>query len=61
MTLINEFSQMMWVYFLQNDGKALSCFVAGKTKVEKQTGERVMRLRATIGWRVAMVRLSAVR
>ena len=49
MTLIDEFSQTMWAYFLQNDGEALSCFVAGKTKVEKQTGERVTRLRGNNG------------
>src|SRR3954471_23599724 len=35
----------MWAYFLQDDREALSCFVAGKTKVEKQTGERITRLR----------------
>src|SRR3954464_8168115 len=44
MALIGEFSQTMWAYFLQDDGEALSCFVAGMTKVEKQTGERVTRL-----------------
>src|SRR4051812_6809885 len=49
MTLMGEFSQMMWAYFLQDDGEALSCFVAGKTKVEKQTGERVTRLRSNNG------------
>ena len=49
MTLIGKFSQTMWAYFLQDDGEALSCFVAGKTKVEKQTGERVTRLRGNNG------------
>src|SRR3954471_1315114 len=49
MTLIGEFSQMMWAYFLQDDGEALSCFVAGKTKVEKQTGERGTRFQGNNG------------
>ena len=49
MTLIDEFSQTMWAYFLQDDEEALSCFVAGKTKVEKQTSERVTRLRGNNG------------
>src|SRR5256886_16499211 len=49
MTLIDEFSQTMWAYFLQDYGEALSCFVAGKTKVEKQTSERVTRLRGNNG------------
>src|SRR3954467_12721943 len=49
MTLIDEFSQTMRAYFLQDDGEAISCFVAGKTKVEKQTGERVTRLRGNNG------------
>ena len=49
MTLIGEFSQTMWAYFLQDDGEALSCFVAGKMKAEKQTGERVTRLRSNNG------------
>src|SRR4051812_13235920 len=49
MTLFDEFSQMMWAYFLQDDREALSCFVEGKTKVEKHTGERVTCLRGNNG------------
>ena len=49
MTLIDEFSQTVGAYSLQDDEEALSCFVARKMKVEKQIGERVTRLRGNNG------------
>ena len=34
MTLIDELSQTVWAYLLQDDGEAFSCFVAWKTRIE---------------------------
>src|SRR3954469_20714767 len=46
MTLIDDYSRMMWACFLRTDREALPTFVAWKTIVEKQAEKKVNRFRA---------------
>src|SRR4051812_26866163 len=52
MTLIEDYSRMMWACFLRTDWEALPTFVAWKTIVEKQVRRNVNRLRAGNGLEV---------
>src|SRR3954465_7008096 len=49
LTLIDDYSRMMWACFLRTDRVALPIFVAWKTMVEKQAGKNLSRLRAGNG------------
>src|SRR3954462_1863865 len=49
MTLIDDYSRVMWACFLRTDREALPTFVAWKTMVEKQAGRNLSRLRAGNG------------
>lgn len=44
MTMIDDYSQMIWVYFLKNNDEAFLIFARQKTLVEKQSGKRVKHL-----------------
>ena len=48
-TLIDDYSRVMWACFLRTDREALPTFVAWKTMVEKQAGRKLNRLRAGNG------------
>ena len=52
MTLIDDYSRVMWACFLRTDREALPTFVAWKTIVEKQAEKKVNRLRAGNGLEV---------
>ncbi len=45
MTLIDDYSRMVWVYFLKTKDEAFSTFVKWKTMIQKQTEKKVKRLR----------------
>src|SRR3954469_9806611 len=49
MTLIDDYSRMVWVYFLKTKDEAFPTFVRWKTMVEKQTDRKVKRLRTDNG------------
>src|SRR5436190_998698 len=51
MTLIDDYTRMMWACFLRTDREALPTFVAWKTMVE-QAGRNLSRLRAGNGLEV---------
>src|SRR4051812_9786720 len=51
MTLIDDYSRVMWACFLKTGREALPIFVAWKTMVE-QAGRNLSRLRAGIGLEV---------
>jgi gag-polypeptide of LTR copia-type/Integrase core domain/GAG-pre-integrase domain len=46
---IDDFSRMSWVYFLQNKSETFNCFTKFKAYVEKQTGEKLKKLRSDRG------------
>jgi len=45
MTLIDDYSRMVWVYFLKTKDEAFSTFVKWKTMVERKIERKVKRLR----------------
>src|SRR4051812_31237473 len=49
LTLIDDYSRVMWACFLRTDLEALPTFVAWKTMVEKQAGRNLSCLRAGNG------------
>ncbi len=49
MTLIDDYSRMVWVYFLKTKDEAFFTFVKWKTMIEKQTKKKVKRLKIDNG------------
>jgi transposase InsO family protein len=49
MTLIDDYSRMVWVYFLKTKDEAFPTFVKWKTMIEKQTEKKVKRFRTDNG------------
>ncbi|KAI4303367.1 hypothetical protein MLD38_039008 [Melastoma candidum] len=49
LTLIDDFSRKVWIYFLKNKSDVFDTFKQWKTQVEKQTGKPVKRLRTDNG------------
>ena len=49
MTLIGDYSQIVWVYFMKTKDEAFPTFVKWKTIIEKQTEKKVKHLRTDNG------------
>ena len=49
MTIIDDFSRKVWVYFLKHKNEALSKFKIFKALVENQSGQKIKRLRTDNG------------
>ncbi|CAL2258162.1 unnamed protein product [Prunus armeniaca] len=49
MLLIDDFTRMIWVYFLRNKSEAFSCFKKFKSMTELQTGHKVKCIRSDRG------------
>ena len=49
LTIIDDFSRKLWVYFLKNKSEAFSKFKEWKILIENQTGRKVKRLRTDNG------------
>ena len=49
MTLIDDYSRMVWVYFLKTKDETFSTFVKWKTMIEKQIEKKVKHLRTDNG------------
>ena len=45
MTIIDDFSRKLWVYFLKHKNEAFSTFKEWKLLIENQTGKKIKRLR----------------
>ena len=49
MTIIDDFSQKLWVYFLKHKNEAFSTFKEWKLLFENQTGKNIKRLKKNNG------------
>ncbi|CAL2257239.1 unnamed protein product [Prunus armeniaca] len=49
MLIIDDFTRMIWVYFLRNKSEAFSCFKKFKSMTELQTGQKVKCIRSDRG------------
>jgi len=49
MTIIDDFSRKLWVYFLKHKNEAFSTFKEWKLLIENQTGKKIKRLRTDNG------------
>ncbi|CAL9026746.1 unnamed protein product [Prunus brigantina] len=60
MLIIDDFTRMIWVYFLRNKSEAFSCFKKFKSMTELQTGHQVKCIRSDERWRVSIYRFCGV-
>ena len=49
MTLVDDYSRRVWVYFLKNKNEAFTKFKEWKLFVENQTSKKIKRLRTDNG------------